>query len=107
MTPRTEQFALLPDAKIVFSRDRQNCIMRDLTDAALQAADLSRLGYEVVGCVATMPDGLVNGIAEYGCGPLIANALAVFLYDKREAKKPVPPVAWLEKLWAWDGDPRS
>jgi hypothetical protein len=105
MDAQTEQWAILPDARIVLSRDRQTFILRNLTEAALQAADLFKAGYWPAGVVAMLPDGTPGGVAEYGCGPLIANALAKFLHERE--RKPVPPVAWLEKLWAWDGDPRS
>jgi hypothetical protein len=95
-----EQFALLSDASIVLSRDGQNFIMRSLVEAALQSADLAKAGYTVQGVVGTCPDMVVRAIAEPGCGPLIANATAVFLVDKREARRPIPTVTWLEQIFA-------
>jgi hypothetical protein len=101
-----EEFCTLPDAQIVLSRDGQTFVGKTLVEAAMQATDLFKLGYVVAGVVGTCADGIVRGIAERGCGQIIADAVAVFLYNKREAKRPVPPLAWLENLALME-DPRQ
>ena len=103
MTPYTESYIMLPDAKVVLSRDGESFILRTLTEAAAQSKALVDAGFQIVGAIAPVY-GEIHGAAEYKCGPLIHRAIQALKLE--EAKKPVPPLAWLENLWTLE-DPRS
>jgi hypothetical protein len=108
MSPSTEQFALLPDAKLIFARDDDSFLLLSLDESVKHATALCQENYEIIGAVGTQLDGRINGISERGgkCCELVGRAVQLFVHQKSQAKEPVL-LAWLEKLWAWDGDPRS
>jgi hypothetical protein len=108
MTPRTEQFALLPDAKLIFAKDDDQFVLLSLDESVKCATALCREHYEIIGAVGTQLDGRINGISERGgkCCELVGRAVRLFICQKTQARKPVPPVAWLENLALLE-DPRS
>ena len=106
MDAQTEQFALLPDGKIVFAKDLERFVLLTLDESVRYAKALRAESYAIVGAVGTV-DGTVRGICERpSLGQLVSRAVRLFVFEQSRAEKPVPPLAWLENLALLE-DPRT
>jgi len=110
MSPYVEQIALLPDARIVLRHpDGINFRLITLAEVGKVTAEAAKAGYTIVGAVATLLDGTVNGASERRCGELVGRAKAVFMSELERMTEPEQSgdsLAWLENLWALEA-PRS
>jgi hypothetical protein len=105
MSPWTEQYAILPNSRIVLlAPDGEHFRLLSLTDVGHVSAELAKAGYTIAGAVAPV-SGEYHGVAEPGCGSIVDTVIAAFR-AKEIGEPESAEIAWLDALHRLD-DPRS